>query len=70
MKGSGAANRRRWGGGVRGRARWGLPVLGLALGLLVLMAAEARAQGDATCLMCHASASLFKTKPNPNSGAC
>jgi len=34
--------------------------------LLALSGASAQAQDDATCIMCHASASLFKTKPNPN----
>jgi cytochrome b subunit of formate dehydrogenase len=38
----------------------------LALAVLGLVPTDARAQDDATCVMCHASAALFKTKPNPN----
>ena len=51
-----------------GVERMGLPGMLLALALLGAwsLPRPARAQDDATCMMCHASASLFKTKPNPN----
>jgi cytochrome b subunit of formate dehydrogenase len=40
-------------------------VAGAAL-LLLGAAGSARAQDDATCVMCHGTASLFKSKPSPN----
>jgi cytochrome b subunit of formate dehydrogenase len=47
---------------VRAGSAWAAAVLACAC---VLVPRLARAQDDATCLMCHGSAALFKTKPNP-----
>ena len=59
---------RRRGTAARGVERMRLPGIVVAVVLLGAVASPrgARAQDDATCMMCHASASLFKTKPNPN----
>jgi cytochrome b subunit of formate dehydrogenase len=66
MKRFRAGCRYRRGGGVRrGVRRLGAPAA-LAFALFGLLATAAEAQDDATCVMCHASAALFKTKPNPN----
>ena len=40
--------------------------LGMAVVLACMVASPVAAQDDATCTMCHASAALFKTKPDPN----
>ena len=66
MKRSGAGRRHRRVGRVRVRPRWPRVLPALALAVLGLVPTDARAQDDATCVMCHASAALFKTKPNPN----
>ena len=66
MKWSGAGDRHRRGGRARGRT--GRPGIlpALALAFLGLVTSDLRAQDDATCVMCHGSASLFRTKPNPS----
>jgi cytochrome b subunit of formate dehydrogenase len=51
---------------VRGRSGWLGTLPALALATLGLVTTVAGAQDDATCVMCHASASLFRTKPDPN----
>ncbi|MDH3495631.1 MAG: cytochrome c3 family protein [Gemmatimonadota bacterium] len=49
-----------------GRVRSGVGLIAL-LGLVALAVPRVvHAQDDATCLMCHATASLFQTKPNPS----
>ncbi len=40
--------------------------IGLAALLACVLSLPATAQDDATCKMCHASPSLFRTQPNPN----
>jgi cytochrome b subunit of formate dehydrogenase len=66
MKWSGAGYRHRRGGRVWGRTGWPAVLPALAVALFGLVPTTAAAQDDATCVMCHGSASLFKTKPNPN----
>ena len=66
MRRSRAQHRHRRTGRVLGRARGPGVLLALALALPGLVTAEAAAQDDATCVMCHASAAMFRTKPDPN----
>jgi len=66
MKQVGVGSRRRLGAACAGHVRWGAAFALGAVLVGVWPAGPAAAQDDATCVMCHASASLFKAKPNPN----